>query len=359
MGRKGSKILGFFFLVIFSACVKDKPDTSFNAPKNDSTANVYVVCEGNFGYGNAALTLYKPATDSTYTDVYKSANGQSMGDVFQSMLRVGDNLLLCVNNSDKIVVVDRHTWKQNASINVPKPRYILPVSNSKAYVSTLFSNKLYIINQQTMSVTGSIDMPSQNPEGMLLYNNIAYICTWDTTGNKLYGIDITTDKIVQTISLPGYAPQEIVMDKEQMLWVLSGNVPDHRAAFLTRIDPSDDAILETYAFPASADPIKPVFNLSKDTLYFIEANYNGGSQYNGIYRMSIHDNTLPPSAFIQSSSLEYFWGLGIDPQTGYIYVGDPKGFVQKGIVSIYRQDGTKLKQFNTAVGPGHFYFDTP
>lgn len=86
-------------------------------------------------------------------------------------------------------------------------------------------------------------------------------------------------------------------------------------------------------------------------------DYNGGTTNNGIYRMKIDDLLLPTQPFIPAQNFQYYWALNIQPGTGYIYVGDPKGFTQKGIVSIYRQDGTKVKDFRTGIGPGHFFFD--
>ena len=142
-----------------------------------------------------------------------------------------------------------------------------------------------------------------------------------------------------------------------MIWVLAGNQPKGKAATLTRFDPSTGNSLAAYYFAANADPIKPVFNNTKDTLYFIGADFNGGIGYNGIYRMGIHDNALPTQPFVPAHANQYFWALGIDPVTGYIYVGDPKGFNQKGTVYIYRPNATLATSFNTGVGPGQFCFD--
>lgn len=100
-----------------------------------------------------------------------------------------------------------------------------------------------------------------------------------------------------------------------------------------------------------------MFNPTKDTLYFIEVNYSGGQQNNGIYRMGIHDATLPSQAFIQAQNLQYFWALGISSKSGNIYVGDPKGFTQKGTVLVYNASGSLTHQFAVGLGPGHFYFD--
>jgi YVTN family beta-propeller protein len=356
MGGKNFKTLIVVFCCFLASCKKDKPD-AVNDSVPGATGNVYIVCEGNFGNGDATLYAFAPATDSVYGDLYTIANGQPLGDVFQSMQRIGDKLFLCVNNSDKIAIVSAADWKISGIINIPKPRYILPVGATKAYVTAEYSNKVYVINTQTLLVTDTITLPCQNPEGMCLYNNTAIICTWDTAGNSVYKIDLNTDKLVQTIKISGYAPQEALLDKEQMLWVLAGDQYAGKTATWTRIDPSTGEILTSYTFPADANTVRPAFNKAKDTLYFIEANQNGGTADNGIYRMGIHDAALPAQPFVAAKQYQYFWALGVDPVSGYVFVGDPKGFIQKGSVYIYAPDATMIKTFIVGLGPGHFYFD--
>jgi hypothetical protein len=101
-----------------------------------------------------------------------------------------------------------------------------------------------------------------------------------------------------------------------------------------------------------------VFNPSRDTLYFIDADFSGGQQNNGVYRMGIHEAALPSIAFVPAQALQYYWALGIDPGSGYIYVGDPQGFsTGKGSVMVYNQAGVLQHKFNVGVGPGHFCFN--
>ncbi|HXS37648.1 MAG TPA: DUF5074 domain-containing protein [Flavipsychrobacter sp.] len=360
MGGKNYKIIALicYCALWFVACKKDKPvSTNTSLPVSGASENTYIVCEGALGNGNASLSLYSPATGTVYPDIYQTVNHQSLGDVFESMIRIDSRLFLCVNNSDKVVVIDDKDWKLAGIINIKQPRYILPVSSTKAYVSTLFSNTLYVIDPQTLQVTGSINMPNQNPEGMLLDGENAFVCTWDTAGNSVYEINTANDQVTKKIKVAGYAPQEILMDKEQKLWVLSGDQTEGKTCALSRVDPSTGSIIQSYQFPVNADPVRPAFNNAKDTLYIIEANQNGGTENNGIYRMSINDTALPKAPFVSAAKYQYFWALGIDPKTGYIYVGDPMGFVQQGSVYIYRQDGTLVNQFKVGLGPGHFYFD--
>jgi len=140
------------------------------------------------------------------------------------------------------------------------------------------------------------------------------------------------------------------------LWVLSGNQAKGKPSSLTKLDPSTGAVLARLDFPAGAEPIKLTINWKKDTLYYIGVNYYGSTVNNGIYKMGVEEANLPDAPFIAASPLQYFWALGIDPQTSNVYVGDPKRFDQAGVVDIYSPGGVKLNTFKVGVGPGSFLF---
>jgi len=353
MDRKIGKILAVLFLAVTFSCNKEDCNCGPEAPTGDSL--VFIACEGSMGSGNSRLDIYDPRKDSIYTDVFASSNGQALGDVFQSVTRIGEHFYLCINNSDKIQVINEG-YKLKATIGIPKPRYIAKVTDEKAYVSSLFSSKLYVLNLKTNTVTGTIELPFQNPEGMLLTGGKVYVAPWDTACGKIYVVSPLSDKITDSINIAGRAPQEILADKEQKLWVLAGNKAKGKQSTLTRIDPQTASILKNYHFPAEADPVRPQLNRSGDTLYFIGVDYAGAGNYNGIYRMGINDSGLPSQPFLRALQYQYFWALAISPWDGTIYVGDPKGFIQKGEVSVYSPDGTLIRRFPTGVGPGHLYF---
>lgn len=357
MYRKNSKIVGVLaaVLLLLSACVKDPPKP--NPPKvADSAQRVYIVCEGSLGNGNSGLGLYLPGQLVVHEDVFTATNSQPLGDVLQSITKIDERYFLCVNNSDKITVIDKDNHTLLGTISVPKPRYILPVSTTKAYVSSLFHDQLYIINPQTMTLTGSIALPAKNAENMLLVNGEAWVCTWDTAVNTLVKIDLATDRVSGSITIPNRAPQDIVADKDGNIWVLSGNVVKGKQAALTQLN-QQGQILKHFAFATGADPLRLVMNKAGDMLYFIEVNYNGGTANNGIFRMGIYDTQLPSQPLIAAGQFQYYWALGIDPLTDDIYIGDPKGFTQKGVIQIYDKNGNAKTSFSSGIGPGHFLFD--
>lgn len=361
MGRKiyQNIALGLLAALSFSACekVENTPVGSGVPPSNVMDRNVYVVCEGSLGNGNASLSAYTPGKAISYFNVYQSANGQLLGDVFQSMQLIDDKLFLCVNNSDKIVVLNEDDKKEVGTISLSKPRYIQAISAKKAYVTSIFSNKVHIIDPEKMTVTGSISMPAQNPEGIALVNDKVYVCCWDTLCSSIYVIDTGSNMVVDSIPLSGKAPHDILVDKSGLLWVMAGNATQKNWATLSYVQPSTRQVIRYYQFPEYADPTKMAYSSSMDRLYFLMVDYNGNTNYNGVYTMTRQSTELPKEPLIDAVRFQYFWGLGVDPVTDDIYVADPKGFVQKGTVSVHNTDGSLKSTFSVGVGPGNFYFD--
>lgn len=362
MYKQFQQILIVTFVLLSIGCAKNKsaqPVGNGNGVPNTNpeARNVYVACEGSFGSGNASLFIKDLNAQTEFENVYLNKNGSVLGDVFQSMQRIDDRFFLCINNSDKVVVVDASTLEYIGEISIPKPRYVLPVTNGKAYVSSLYSNKIYVIDPNDMVVEGTIDMPAQNTEGMVALSNYAYICTWDTACNKVYMVNTVTDKLADSFTIAGRAPHSVGVDRDGAVWVLSGNVQKGKNAALTRLAPLSSDVMQSYQFKQGQDPIKLVFNQSRDAMYFIGVNYDGQSKYNGVFKMPINQGALPTTPFIPTSGVQYYWGLGVDPVTDEVYVGDPKGFIQKGSVSVYDANGDQIRTFGVGIGPGFFFFD--
>lgn len=78
---------------------------------------MFVINEGNFGSGNASVSLFDPAKNEVVEDFYKTQNSAALGDVAQSMSRVNDNYYVVVNNSAKILVCDKDFKKRDRSVD--------------------------------------------------------------------------------------------------------------------------------------------------------------------------------------------------------------------------------------------------
>ena len=134
--------------------VYENPNDSLQV---DSTRNFLLVgCEGNFQLGNASISRVDLLDKTVSNDVFNSANGKLLGDVLQSIYRSGDSLYLILNNSGLIRIVDPISLKQIDVIKgLNSPRY-MTIKNGNAYVTSLFSDKVSVINLENLQVESMI-----------------------------------------------------------------------------------------------------------------------------------------------------------------------------------------------------------
>lgn len=330
--------------LVLAGCRKDPPKEPTATPVTvGGSGGVYITNEGNFQFGNAKVSYYDIQSGTATEDLYQPANGVGLGDVCQSMCLFNGKGYLVVNNSGKIVVVDPQTFVANATITgFTSPRYFLPVSNNKAYVTDLYADRIWIVDLTSRTIAGSIACPGWTEELTLAFGK-AFVT--DKGRNKVFVIDTSTDTVVDSIVV-SQGPNSIREDANGKLWVACGGGSGTSPA-LYRIDPASLAIEASLPFPNASDaPWKLRINSGHDTLYYL----NGG-----VFRLPISGTALPTQPFIAAEGRN-FYGLGIEPQSGVVYVSDASDYVQQGTVYRYRPDGSLANSFPAGIVPGDLCF---
>jgi hypothetical protein len=344
-------------LIACAGCVKDKPNADKNTLPSALHAGVLICNEGSYGNQNAEISFLDQQTNTTFQQLYFTANGKKLGDIAQHISLINQTYIIPLNHSDKLVRLHPQTFEEIAVISpVRSPRYIVQVSATKAYVSCLYEPTIYVVDLALNQVSKIIQTSYPNTEQMLLLYPYCYVTNWDTSSNVIYKVNVQTDSIEETISLPGKASHDILADKDGMLWILSGNPYKKTAASLTCYNPNTRTTKAHYTFPLPQDPIRLQCNSTKDTLYFLSVDFNGGQQGNGLYRMGIYENQLPAQPLIQANPNSYYWGYGIDPKTGHFFLSDPKGFTQQSSIYEYSNDAKLIQTFKAGVGANSFLF---
>jgi YVTN family beta-propeller protein len=339
----------YLFLIItcslLLSCVKDKPPV--NQPVNVQLSNsgkVYIVNEGKFNSGDAAVSLYDPGTGQVVENYFQSQNNTTLGDVAQSMNYFNLNYYIVVNNSNKVVICDAQMKKKATISGLSSPRYILPVSNSKAYVSDLFSNFISVVSLNTNSLTGTIACAGWTEKMVMLYNKV-YVT--NMYRNYVYVINAANDTKIDSIFV-GPNAGSIVVDKNDNIWVLSeGDQSKNINGSLSRYNTTSSQVDKVMIFSNGDSPFNLCLNKTKDTLYYLN---------NGVYRISINDNFLPGSAFIAKNGRN-FYGLGINPNDYNIYVSDAIDYVSKSGIYIYSPSGAEKSNFKAGINANSFYFE--
>lgn len=341
------KIITYILISIsLIACIKDTPPVPTNQQINiTGTGGVYIINEGAFQFGNASVDYLDFSNGQVSSDVYTAANATPLGDVAQSYTVINNKGYIVVNNSGKIEVVNPLTFKSISTITgFLSPRYILPVSVNKAYVSDFKSNSIVIIDLNTNTKTGSIPCKGWTEEMVLLYGK-AYVTNYFS--NYLYVVNTATDVIEDSLAV-SWGGNSMRIDKNGKLWLLcSGEKLKSIKGALYKINPITKQVELSLQFPNADDaPFKLNSNGTNDTLYYLN---------NNIYKMPINANSLPASAFVQQGS-KSFYGLGVNPINGDVYAGDAIDYIQKGKVYIYKNNGTPITNFLTGYVPAYFYF---
>lgn len=340
------KLLLVFSLAAFVSCIKDKPQNTISPSVNiGSGQKVYIVNEGNFTNNNSSISLYNISTGQLIDDFYKTQNNNAvLGDVCQSITKANNKFYIAVNNSGKIVVVGADDFKHKATIGgLTSPRYILPVTYNKAYVSDLYNNAISVIDLNTNSKTGLIQCWGWTEQMAMIYNK-AFVTNLHK--NYIYVVNTVNDQIVDSVQV-GINAGSITIDKNSKIWVLSsGDKTNNIPGKLTRINPVSLQIELSLIFNSNDVPANLCLSSGKDTLYYIN---------NHVFRMDISANNLPSSAFIQSNN-NTFYGMAINEKDYTIYLSDAIDYVQKSSIMIYTSQGQLKTTFKSGINTSGFYF---
>ena len=347
----------FILLMISTACEELPVDTIYYDFGN--SRGVFISNEGNFMYGNSSLTYYDKEKKKAFNQVFYARNNAPLGDVAQSLAFNGKTLFIMVNNSGRIYGIDPETAAYKGVITgLVSPRYMHFLNAEKAYVSDLYARKIWIVNPEKYTLSGSITLSDGSTnsarhasEQFLKVGNLIYVSCW-SYDDYLLVIDPSADEVIDSIKVP-LQPRDMVYDRFGKVWVLSdGGYEGSPAGFenpaLSRIDPETRTIERIFRYRREEGiPSGLVLNRTSDTLLYIQQ---------GIRQMAVKGTVLPGTAFIPPEG-RLFFSLAIDPDTGEIYAADAIDYSQSGVVYRYSPGGKLVDSFRAGINPGAYWFN--
>lgn len=341
------KLFFIFSAVLLSSCIKETDPVITGLERAWLSGNgVFIMNEGNFRSGNGSISFFSYDSMKIYNNIFREANERPLGDVPYSMGFTDNKAYILVNNSDKIEVAGINTMKSVTTIGkVVSPRYISFVSSQKAYVTSLYSDSIRIIDLQSETATGYVPVKNTS-ESIASTSSSAYVANW-SGGNKIFIIDIFTDQVTDSLEV-GEEPESMVIDRNNTLWVLSnGGWKREHYAELVAINTMTNKISKRFTFPLITDsPTCLQIDGSGQFLYYL---------HDGVRRMDISAEKLPSSAFIPQAGY-FFYRMGVNPFNGEVFVTDARDYVRKGIVLRYSPNGTLLSSLEADIIPGNMFF---
>jgi hypothetical protein len=315
---------------------------------------IFIVNEGNFNWGNASISFINGKDYLVHNDIYQLANNKNLGDVAESMKIFNNMGFIVVNNSNCVEVVSLKDFKSIKTITgFNSPRNIEIIDSNKAYVTNMLRD-IAVVDLKSLSITKTIHFQDWT-ESMILYNDYLFVTS---IGNyvssnvkrkaKIEIIRTSDDEVVDSITT-GKEPLSILIHRKQKIWVLcTGGYDKYEDPSLLRIDPELKIVEKTFLFNKEIDsPSKLCINPSGDTLYYLN---------NGVYKMAVSDASLPSQPMIPSDG-HLFYGLGVNPGNGNLFVSDAVDYAQNGWVYQFNQStGILIKAFRAGRIPGSFCF---
>ncbi len=344
-------IINYIYIVVvfilLNSCVKDKPQEPITTFANlNSTNKVFVINEGGYTHVNASVSLYDAITGAVVEDFFAQQNSSTvLGDVCQSLTKYNNAYYLVINNSSKIEVVSTYDFKKTGTITgFNSPRYLLPITYNKGYVSDLHARSIQIIDLNTNAITGSIPTYSNTEEMVLVYNK-AFVTS--PSNNYCYVINAITDVVSDSINV-GKGASNIIVDKNSKIWILaSGSTSASQVGKLTRINPVTLQVELSLSFTTTDSPIQLCANKTRDTLYYLNK---------GICQFPIVNTSLPALPLVNQGSKIYY-GLGVNPIDYNIYVSDAIDYVQKSTIEVYAVNGNFKTSFKAGYISNGFMFE--
>ncbi len=353
-------IIFLSFALFLSSCDKDddiepiddKSPTDTTEIQGPYSNGAFITNEGAYGAGNGSISFYSYEQNTLTNNIFNTVNNRVLGDVVQSITIHDTIAYIVVNASNKIEIASANTFTEKGVISdVINPRYYLALDDEKGYVSQWGDDGIVkVIDQKTLAVTKEITV-GIGAEQMIIHNGLLYVANSGgyANNNTISVIDTNTDEVIKTITLDGDSPRDFVIDANNDIWVLCAGYVDYYSTPMTetpskliRINPTTNEVAESINISETLHPTCLEISKNENNLF-----YGGGYGVQGIFKMSIDDDTAPTTALIDKS----FYGLSINQETGDIYAMEASSFTDNGTLWRYEDNGTELGSYEAGIGP--------
>lgn len=343
---------------LFVSCSNDD-DASPNQPSGAYADGLFILNQGGFNAGNASVSFLSDAF-ILENNIFAGVNpGHILGDTAQDMGLYEDKAYIVLNNSNKIEVVNRYTFRHEATIGtgLVNPRYIA-FSGDKAFVTNWGNaadpsdDYVAVIDLSTNAIVANIAV-AEGPERIIEEDGKLYVAHYGgyNFGNKISVIDAAGNSIVTTITV-GDAPESMAIESGK-LYVLTEGIPSwavdpvETAGRIDVINLSNNTIVNSWQFASATHPSNLV--IEDDKLYYtIDSD---------AYTMSLTDVSLPSTPLFSTTGQGVYGVYSLAVDNGHIFVGDAADYNSAGKIHVYSLSGSLLHSFNAGVIPTGFYFN--
>ena len=363
---------------VMTSCSDDNdgPETYLQ----EYSTGAYVVNSGNmYSKIESSLTAIDYASSTATQNVFKAANGRSLGNTANDGIVYGNKIYLAVDQSNTIEVIDKTTKKSIKQIKTTEllgkaegaePRHII-ADGGKVYFTT-YGGYVAAVDTTSFALQKKWQVGS-SPEGLAFGNGNLYVANsnYGYGGGNISCINLSNDN-VETKNIEGVNNPTGIYYAAGLLYVLDNQYYD--ASFnaygensLRTVefaqgtsqkvaDGNYAACVTTGAATTARTSVEKV----RPHFFVLNAPY-GGTPSVSVFVAGI----TQPQAMTLSEMPVSPCGIFADPLNGHIFVlsyrlGD-SGYADyngNGYVVEYDSAGQKLHEYETGVGSCAMFFDS-
>lgn len=363
---------------VMTSCdpAEDYPETYLQ----EYSTGAYVVNSGNM-YSNieSSLTAIDYASSTATQNVFKTANGRSLGNTANDGIVYGNKIYLAVDQSNTIEVIDKKTKQSIKQIKTTdllgnaegaEPRHI-SADGGKVYFTT-YGGYVAAVDTTSFALQKKWKVGSY-PEGLVIAHGNIYVANsnYGKGGGNISCINLSNDK-VETKNIEGVNNPTSIYYASNVLYVLDNQYYDasynaygenslRTVSFAEgksqKVADGNYAVCVTPGATTTArtsvEEVRPYF-------FVLNAPFGGTPSVSVLAAGSMQAQTMTLSEMPVSPC-----GIFADPLNGHIFVlsyrlGD-KGYPDysgNGYVVEYDRAGQKQHEYETGVGSCAMFFDS-
>ena len=359
---------------VMTSCdpAEDYPETYLQV----YSTGAYVVNSGNMGNKiESSLTAIDYASSTATQNVFKAANGRSLGNTANDGIVYGNKIYLAVDQSNTIEVIDKKTKQSIKQIKTTEllgnaegaePRHI--IANGGQVYFTTYGGYVAAVDTTSFALQKKWQVGNY-PEGLIFGNGTLYVANsnYGAGGGNISCINLSNDN-VETKNIEGVNNPTGIYYAAGVLYVLDNQYYDasynaYGENALRAVDFADgksqkvaDGNYAVCVIPGATTRT----NVVRPYFFVLNAPYGGSASVSVLAAGSTQPQAMTLSEMPVSPC-----GIFADPLNGHIFVlsykmGD-NGYADyngNGYVAEYDSTGKKLHEYETGVGSCAMFFDS-
>ena len=340
--------------ISFTACSDDDEDKLIIDPEDYPA---YILNEGIWGSNNANISRFFPSYKGIDSDYYQQVNGKLMGDLANAMIEEDNNIYVVIGGSKYVARLDLNCVEQ-ARYSFPEgegePRCI-DVEDGYVYV-TQHGGQVSKLDAQTLKLVSTFK-GGDNLEGIVekdgkLYVANAWKGVYDFNKELLV---INAETMTKTGSIDVVLNPVQVQEIDDKIYVISqGNYEDVQAVL---------QVIDTKA-GTSKVIVKDVDKITEGhngLIYGVRSTYDADwNTINSFFTYNPKKGTISETSFLQdapsSISSTAIYLLEVGGYADFIYIGI-SDYVTNGTIYQFDASGKLLQSFDSGgINPNAMIF---